>query len=209
MHRKASVLIFMFIVLVSFPISSNAGVDFIMDIKPGAMVFSPDMDGFSLYQSSSGYYTYYYEEEHIEGVGSFAPQLDLGIGIATPAVYIDITGGIGIWVNGALISPNFATDLAFRFRLGRVVTLGPHVGALFFNPSWQGEMAGDDVELDADPGFVTGIVFTVGHPKVGFSLSLDYINAAFGVVETNGWTPSSYEINMSGFALRLGVFLRL
>jgi hypothetical protein len=184
---------------------THAGVNFIMEFKPGSMLISPDMDGFVV-NKSSGWVSY---EERLEGFGSFLPGMNLGIGVSVPVIYIDITGRVGLLANGGIIGPFYGPDLAVRFKLGRFFTLGPHIGMLFMNPNWNGENSdSDDISLTADTGVNTGLCFTAGHPKVGFTMTIDYVNQKFTVDTFNDWYGPG-EIDMSGFSLNLGVYVRL
>jgi hypothetical protein len=197
------ILLFCTIFVLVKPVQS--GVDFLMEFKPGSLLLSPDLDGFSVYHY--GGWTSY--EDRVEGVGSFLPRLNLGIGISVPVIYIDITGGVGVLINGGIIAPFYTPDLAIKFKLGRFITLGPHIGMLFMNPTWNGQNSdSEDVEFSADTGFNTGLCFTAGHPKVGFSMTLDYVSQTFNVETFNEWYGPD-ELDMSGFSINLGLYLRL
>jgi len=203
---KKSIVVLLFL-LILIPFVSQAGVNFIMDFKPASLLFSPDLDGFTVDGESSGWVLY--RQDRVEGIGSFLPKMNLGLGISVPVIYIDITGGAGYLYNGGVSSPVFSTNLALRFKLGRFVTLGPHIGFLFLNPKWSGELSdSDDVKLSKDTGFNPGLCFTVGHPIVGFSMSIDYVAATFDVETFNGWTAPD-QLEMSGISLNLGLYVRL
>jgi hypothetical protein len=185
--------------------TSFAGVDFILDIKPASLLISPDIDGFEV--EKSGYYYYY--SDAIEGSGSWMPTLKAGIGIDTRVLYIDVTGGLGHLYNVAFTANMYVADVALRFKLGRVVTLGPHVGVVKFDPTWEGELSdSDDVELSECTGFMPGLCFTAGGKIASFSLSLDYLSASFDVETYHGWRASEDTLDISGFSLSLGVLLR-
>lgn len=189
------------------PATSFGGVDFIMDIKPGSFLISPDVDGFKVDRSSS----YYYYSETIEGSGSWMPTIKLGIGIDTPPLYLDLTGGFGHLWNDAFSANMFLGDVAVRFKLGRVITLGPHISVVRFDPTWEGDLYtdSDDVKLSGCTSFMPGLCLTIGGKMLSFSFSLDYLNASFDVETHNGWRASEDALDISGFSLNLGVLLRL
>lgn len=189
--------------------TSFAGVDFILDIKPASFLISPDADGFEVERYYSSYYYSYYESDTIEGSGSWMPTLKAGIGIDTSPLYLDFTGGFGYLYNGAFTATMYVADVALRFKLGRVVTLGPHIGVVKFDPTWEGELSdSDDVELSDCTGFMPGLCFTAGGKIASFSLSLDYLSASFDVETYHGWRASEDTLDISGFSLSLGVLLR-
>lgn len=182
--------------------TSFAGVDFVLDIKPASLLVSPDVDGFEV--ERSGYYW-----DTVEGTGSWMPTLKAGIGIDTSSLYIDVTGGLGYLWNDAFHANMYLADVAVRFKLGRVVTLGPHISVVSFDPTWEGELSdSDDVELSECTGFMPGLCLTAGGKIVSFSLSLDYLSASFDVETHNGWRANDDSLDMSGLSLNLGVLLR-
>lgn len=192
-----SVVFTLLLLLLVVP-ASYAGVNFVVDAQPLALLISPDADGFSARRSSSSYsYT-----ESIKGTGSFMPNLKLGIGIDAEIMQLDVTGGGGILWNAAFSAPLARADVSARFKLGPAITLGPHAGIIYFGaPKWA-----EDAQLDfsSTTGIMGGLDFTVGK-KVYFLLSLDYVNAAFDVKPKSGWTVNQSELDMSGVALQLGV----
>lgn len=188
------------------PATSFAGVDFILDIKPGSLLISPDVDGFKVENSSY----YYSHSETIEGSGSWMPTIKLGIGFDTPPLYIDFTGGFGHLWNSAFNANMFLGDVAVRFKLNRVVTLGPHISVVRFDPTWEGDSYtdSDDVKLSGCTGFMPGLCLTIGGKIISFSFSLDYLDASFDVKTYNGWRANEDAIDISGFSLNLGALLR-
>ena len=196
------------LLLTIIPVKGFPALNFIVDIKPASILISPKMDEFSVQKST----WYFNTEERIESSASWLPMLNVGIGISIPSFYIDLTGGAGFIVNGAFYSPIYSTDLALRFKLGKTVTLGPHVGAVFLDPSWDGETSGtNEVYFSNSTGLMSGLCFTIGHSKVAFSLSLDYFFTTFDV-ETNtaaGWQAKNDKLDLSGFSINMGVILRL
>ena len=206
---KKFVLVFFTAVLLVVPLSSNAGVGFVLDIKPASILFSPDMDGFSVYNNESGSYYYSSYEDRIEGFGSFVPSLNAGVGIATRVMYIDITGQIGYLVNGAFDGAFFGGDVALRFRLGRAVSIGPHISFIGTDLSWGGVNSSGSVEIDDPTGTALGLSFTAGHPMISFSLNLDLVTFEEAYVDTwDGWYADRSYLDLSGFSINMGVIFR-
>jgi len=52
-----------------------------------------------------------------------------------------------------------------------------------------------------------GLCFTVGGKTASFSASIDYIDTSFDVTTHNGWVANDSSIDISGFAIQLGVLL--
>lgn len=82
------------------------------------------------------------------------------------------------------------------------MTLGPHIGLVRFAPHWSG---GSDVELSGSTGLTGGLAFTAGSKVASFSLSLDYLDASFDVETSNGWVANNDTLDISGYALNMGV----
>lgn len=186
-------------------------VYFTMDFKPLSLLYSPEVENFKVVMFDSHDYGYYYGEDDVVGSGSFFPSIKAGIGINTPVMYIDITGGLGYLFNGAFRSPMYIGDLALRFKLGQHVTFGPHFGVVGFSPEWNGtgRSSSDDVQLDSkELGFMGGLAFTAGGRVASFSMSIDYLNASFDVTTQNGWVANTDKLDISGYVLNLGVIFR-
>ena len=177
-----------------------AGVGFVFDVQPASMLISSNINGF--YASDYGYS--YGETETVSGSGSWLPTVSAGIGIDTRPMRIDLKAGGGYLWNNAFSSPVLLADAAFNFKLGRVITLGPHVGVLdFTNPTWD---AHAPLKIDSKAGFMGGLDFAAGG-RISFLLSLDYVNAKLDVrpEEGSGWETSSDQIDLTGFAIRMGI----
>ena len=189
---------------------AQSPVSFVLNASPLSMLISPDIDGFSVNKSSGSYgYTYY--EEQIQGFGSFTPSFKAGIGIRLSILYLDITGGLGYSYNAAFNAPFYGGDLALRFKLGKVVTIGPHFGTMIMKPKWTGSgdfSNSDYIDFSTIFAFVVGPTFTLGK-KVCFVTSIDYVMGKSDVTTTNGWVANSSELNLSGFQLNYGILLRL
>jgi hypothetical protein len=179
-----------------------AGADFILELKPASLLFSPDIDGFNVSRTSG--FTYY--SDTISGNGSWMPTLKAGMRIDTSALDIDLTGGYGLLVNGAFHSSMYLGDLALRFKISKHATLGPHVSVIKFNPTWDGSSSdSDDVKLSDETSIMPGLCFTVGGKAASFSVSIDYIDTSFDVTTHNGWIANDSSLDISGFAIQLGV----
>ena len=143
----------------------------------------------------------------IEGFGSLYPTLKAGVGFESETMIFDILGGVGYLWNDAFTATTYSGDLFLRLKVDQkgVFTVGPHVGAIYFNPDWDGTA---QVSLDSDTGIVGGIAFTVGSPRVAFSAALDYVSAEFDVSTSGGWTANESKLDISGFQVVLGVQFR-
>ena len=88
--KKVITCIAFVITIISTP--CFAGADFILDIKPASILFSPDVDGFRVSRTSG----FLHESDTISGSGSWMPTLKAGIRINTSALNIDLTGELGL-----------------------------------------------------------------------------------------------------------------
>jgi hypothetical protein len=197
MKKILILFITVFVTMMSTP--CFAGTDFILELKPGSVLFSPDVDGFRV-RSPSG------SSETISGTGSLMPTLKAGMRIDTSAFNIDLTGGLGFLFNGAFYSTMYLADLALRYKISKRVTIGPHVSVIKFDPEWNGLRSdSNDVKLSGETSFMPGLCFTVGGKRASFSASIDYIDTSFDVTTYNGWVANDDSLDMSGFAFQLGV----
>jgi hypothetical protein len=196
MKKILILFITIFITMISTP--CFAGANFIFDLKPGSILFSPDIDGFRVSRASGS--------DTVSGSGSWMPTLKAGMRIDNPALNIDLTGGVGFLVNGAFHSYMYLADLALRFKISKHATIGPHVSVIKFDPKWDGSLSdSSDVNLSEETAFMPGLCFTVGGKTASFSASIDYINTSFDVTTYNGWVSNYNSLDMAGFAIQLGV----
>jgi len=196
MKKILILFITIFITMISTP--CFAGANFIFDLKPGSILFSPDIDGFRVSRTSGS--------DTVSGSGSWMPTLKAGMRIDNPALNIDLTGGVGFLVNGAFHSYMYLADLALLFKISKHATIGPHVSVIKFDPKWDGSLSdSSDVNLSEETAFMPGLCFTVGGKTASFSASIDYINTSFDVTTYNGWVSNNDSIDLSGFAIQLGV----
>ncbi len=179
-----------------------AGADFILDLKPASFLFSPDADGFKVSRTSG----FLYESDTISGSVSLMPSLKAGIRIDTSALNIDLTAGLGFLYNGAFHSSMYLGDLALRFKISKHATIGPHVSVVEFDPTWDGSGSdSSDVKLSEETSIIPGLCFTIGGKTASFSASIDYIDTSFDVTTHNGWVANDTSLDISGFAIQLGV----
>ncbi len=196
MKKILILFITIFITMISTP--CFAGANFIFDLKPGSILFSPDIDGFRVSRTSGS--------DTVSGSGSWMPTLKAGMRIDNPALNIDLTGGVGFLVNGAFHSYMYLADLALRFKISKHATIGPHVSVIKFDPKWDGSLSdSSDVNLSEETAFMPGLCFTVGGKTASFSASIDYINTSFDVTTYNGWVSNYDSLDIAGFAIQLGV----
>ena len=196
MKKILILFITIFITMISTP--CFAGANFIFDLKPGSILFSPDIDGFRVSRTSGS--------DTVSGSGSWMPTLKAGMRIDNPALNIDLTGGVGFLVNGAFHSYMYLADLALLFKISKHATIGPHVSVIKFDPKWDGSLSdSSDVNLSEETAFMPGLCFTVGGKTASFSASIDYINTSFDVTTYNEWVANDDSLDMAGFAIQLGV----
>jgi len=196
MKKILILFITIFITMISTP--CFAGANFIFDLKPGSILFSPDIDGFRVSRTSGS--------DTVSGSGSWMPTLKAGMRIDNPALNIDLTGGFGFLVNGAFHSYMYLADLALRFKISKHATVGPHVSVIKFDPK-KSRLYGQEinVNLSEETAFMPGLCFTVGGKTASFSASIDYINTSFDVTTYNGWVSNYDSLDIAGFAIQLGV----
>jgi hypothetical protein len=189
--------------------SQNSGANFIIDFIPGGFLYSPDMDGFSVSRSGGGYY----ETQYIDGYASWMPNLRAGLRINSPAASFDITAGGGYLLNGAISGPFTLADFAVNFNSGKKFSIGPHVGIISFGDLDWNDFDSDyfsdpDIEFSGSSGLMGGLAMTFGGATSRFYLGLDYIEAEFDVETVSSWVANRTKLDLTGFALQLGLFLR-
>lgn len=197
--KKTIIALLLVPAVLMLPPPATADVDFVMEINPLSYLISPDIDDF---QVTNGALL-----EEIDGVGSLYPTLKAGVGFESDTMIFDILGGVGYLWNDAFTATTYSGDLFLRLKVDPkgVFTVGPHLGAIYFNPDYDGVA---QVNLDSDTGIVGGVAFTVGSPRVAFSAALDYLSAKFDVSTSGGWTASENQLDLSGFQVVLGVQFR-
>ena len=177
-------------------------VKFILEIMPGSFLNSPDVDGFTVYKSSG----WFYESEEVDGYASWMPNVRGGVSLnVSDAVKIDLTGGVGFVANAAFIASIARADVAARFNLSDTITLGPRLGLIAIEDEleWLGD--GDVFFKDGGSGFAMGLDFTAGK-RVKFIGSVSYYDIEeYTVTTTNGWVANADSIDLSGYAIELGV----
>ncbi|QTA85846.1 hypothetical protein [Desulfonema magnum] len=174
-----------------------AEVNLVVGITPGIFLYSPDAEGFRVSDGET--------IGEVEGYLSNLATLTAGVGINTPAVIIDLTGGLGYQYNNAFTSTLFLADAALRFKINREeLTAGPHITIVKYDPSWDGDA---NISLSDDTGFIGGLGLTIGSKAFSISASLDYVSASFDV-ESPGISLNNEALDISGIAFQLGVILR-
>ncbi len=182
--------------------TASAETNFIFDVKPLSLLSSSDVDGFRV--SRSGY------SETIDGSGSWYPMVNVGLGIATKPAHYDFTVGVGYLYNSAFNGSFLQGDVGAHFKLGPV-NLGPHIGLISFGEmDWDSDSSLSNSEpnltFDNSSGIKGGIDFTVGK-KIYFIASLDYISVDEAKVKSinSGWTTNRSSIDLSGWAISMGM----
>ena len=177
--KKAALAWFLMLGLLGLPASSAAEVDFVLEVNPLSYVISPDVDNFTV---TDGILV-----EEIDGIGSLYPNLKAGVGFESETMIFDILGGVGYLWNDAFTATSFSGDLILRLKVDQrgIFTVGPHLGVIYFDPTYDGVA---QVRLGSDTGLVGGVAFTVGSPRVAFTALLDYLSAKFDVSTSGAWT---------------------
>ena len=179
-----------------------------IDLTPASILISPDIEGFRVSRtSSSRYLTTTYTEE-IEGFASLVPMARAGIRFDFKTGAADILAGGGFLWNEAFYAPLVTVESRLRFRVGRVVTLGPHLSYYMISePTWDGIA---DVSFSDTSGMDIGVGLYVGRGRVAFNGALSYLFLSpLDVTTGGGWVPSDHEVDLSGVLLRLGVTFAL
>lgn len=189
--------------------SHDSGANFILDFVPGGFLYSPDMDGFSVSKSGGGYY----ETQIIDGYESWMPSLRAGLRINSPVASFDFTGGGGYLLNSAISGPFTLGDFAVNFNVGKNFSIGPHIGIISFGDLDWFDFDSDyfnepDIEFSGSSGLMGGLAMTMGGSKSRFYLSFDYIEAELDVKTDSGWVANRQMLDLTGFGLQLGLFLR-
>ena len=194
---KNFVPMFLLLAMVMIPAKGYGQVGLVVGVTPGIFFYSPDADG---HEVSDGLKT-----EEIDGYLSNLATLNAGIAWDAEMFYLDLTGGGGYLYNSTFTSFVYMGDLALRFKLPtEVMTLGPHVSLLEFQPDWDGDA---DVSLADTTGYVAGLAFTVGTKPFSFAASIDYVDAAIEV-ESDRLPVVNEDLDMSGLAVQVGVLFR-
>ncbi|OQX22583.1 MAG: hypothetical protein BWK80_30070 [Desulfobacteraceae bacterium IS3] len=174
-----------------------AGTDFVLNLSPGFILYSPDAEGFKV---SDGWKT-----EETEGYISNTAILGAGVGFETPDLFFDMTGGVGYLWSSSVKAKLVMMDFACRFKLHRdEMTLGPHLSIMKYKPDWGGDT---DISLGDDTAVSGGLSFTIGSKPFSIMAALDYISLSFDV-ESPGIAIDGGSLDLSGIALQIGLLFR-
>lgn len=194
----AAFLVFVFI----SPQCYAQDVGFILGANVGNWLYSPkgsDLEGTQSNERS-------WQMLGFEGASSWTPTINMGVGIDTKTGYLDITGCAGYFWNNAFDTTMYGADVAYRFKVGDNMTIGPHVGVLFFNAPSVG--IAKEVRFDSTTGYNPGIAFSIGQ-KLAFDIHVDYLYASFDIKDAGGWTFNNNSLDMSGMLIQLGFLYRM
>lgn len=187
--------------------------EFLLDIRPGGFLLSPDMDGFTVRNGSSTY------RENIDGIGSWTPTINAGIGINFELLSLDITAGPGFLWNQAFYGAFWQADLGAMFNLANGhFRIGPHVGIIGLgDATWEGDnnfSQDPQIDLQGNSGLKGGLAIQAGGKRAAFRANLDIVNVKYDVTTTGGWVAQDEngkrltELDMSGVILELGAIFR-
>ena len=176
--------------------------DLILDILPGSILISSDIDNFSVTRQVTlpdGSTTFSREEPSLV---TTVPTIRAGFGFDLEPVYVDATLGIGLMLNSRFQSVMYRGDVGAHFSFARNGSMGPHIGVVQFSGlDWHGDA---DVDLDSSTGIVYGLHVKIGY-DIAFMMSLDYLDADASVDGVDGWVPSDNTLDFSGLMLSFGV----
>ena len=174
----------------------RAETKFFVKAEPVSFLFSSKIDGFS---ANDGYII-----ETVNGSGSWLPMVMAGLEVnANPMVY-SLAGGAGYLYNQAFNGAAISAEASARYKIGKLVEIGPHAVMLYFaSPSWQGST---NIDLDSSIGFGGGLAFAVKIKSDTFKITgaIDYINGKFDVTCGPGVTASSNKLDYSGVMFKVG-----
>lgn len=194
---KNFVPMFLLLAMVMIPAKGYGQMGLVVGVTPGIFLYSPDADG---HEVRDGLKT-----EEIDGYLSNLATLNAGLAWDSKMFYLDLTGGVGYLYNSAFTGFLYMGDLAFRLKLPtEVLTLGPHVSIMAFQPDWDGDA---DVSLSDTTGYAAGLALTVGTKPFSFAASIDYLDASFEV-ESERLPVANEDLDISGLAVQVGVLFR-
>ncbi|MBI5242132.1 MAG: hypothetical protein HY922_00445 [Elusimicrobia bacterium] len=184
-------------------------ISMLFDVMPNNFLVSPGLDGFSL---STPYCDAWWGISCTDTAASrlsYSPTMKIGIGQNLAAMRLDLSGGVGYIVNGPLHGPLYLGDAALRFKLGRLLSVGPHVSIVRFEPKWAGHYSNEnDVKIEKGTGAMPGVVFSVGR-TAAFQASVDYLAMKpLKLTTYNGWVANKKKLDFSGLMVQLGIAFR-
>ena len=172
--------------------ASAIDADFTINVVPAAVFIDFNSSDFSVTTATS--------QTKPSSIYSM-PSVNAGVGIDTDFGFIDITGGTGIIFTDALRSITLQGDVSLQFQAARSLTIGPHLGVVYFvNPSWTG--AGD-LDFDQAAGFVGGLRACMGD-KITYTVAIDMLSTSFDTVPGTGIETSS-SLDITAVGIQFGV----
>jgi len=176
---------------------------FIADARPGSLIISREAGDFEALGPEPRLGVT--ELEEASEYTTF-PNVRLGVGWASQALYCDLAANAGYLLNERFRSPLLGVDAALLVRLRRNAAAGPHVGFLrITDPEWTGDA---DLDLDPASAFLFGIQIVIGY-DIQFVFAADYLSAeAMDVEAHNGWRTSDDSLDVSGLSLQFGIMGR-
>lgn len=180
---------------------AGRGYDVIVDVMPGSLLVSSELDAFRLRRESATANSVVIDEEETSLV-SLVPGLNVGLSVEESEVMLQGTVGTGLLLNSRFRALLLRADAAAEFHFGQTGTIGPHVGLIYFtNGDWYGDGSAD---FSDEGGLVYGGRITIGH-DITFIASLDVIDTKFDVTANDGWVASKDKLDISGIMINFGV----
>jgi len=204
MFKKLFQLIVFSSLLISFNTAvAGENIKFVLDFQPASILVADDIDDFAL-SSRSGYIV-----EYVDGNALWTPSLKAGVGFnVNKMISMDVTAGLGYLVGGEVLSaPFYLVDVSANFKLGKAITLGPHLSYIMIDElEWDGV---SDADFGDTSGIAGGLAVTAGHEKMSFSLSVDVVSLDEVDVEgRNGWHASQPSMDLSGWMVNMGIKMK-
>jgi hypothetical protein len=212
---KENTCIILFIVVCCF--SSTQAADrstrFVLDIRPGSFLLSPDLEGFTLRDAGNT------SRETISDGFSWTPSINAGVGWTFATFDLNITAGPGYIWNDGFNGSFWQVDAGALFKIadGRL-RIGPHIGIVGLSDAkWDpltNNTGNGQVDLSGNTGFKGGLAFHAGSERVAFLANIDFVDVSYDVTTRSGWVAQDdqgkqlTELDMSGVMIDLGLIIR-
>ncbi len=172
----------------------------LLEVSPGGVLMSGDLDGFTATGPNGEY-------DEISNTAAFVPSLGGGFEVDTDYWRIHMMVGFGEVVHDIYDATILKYDAAVYYTGGRHsgFAIGPHVtNYTFFSPDYKGDA---DLELSGTSGVAPGLAFTVGDRFI-IKGSVDYLMGATIDVKPKSGNTASNDLKLDGVLVQVGVMLR-
>jgi len=173
--------------------------NFIMNIMPGSILASSDIEGFT--NTVGG------PSETIDGYACFSPNLSLGYGMDIDYFSFDVAAGYGVLTNAVFTTFYIQAEATvYLTTLQKGFMIGPFVRYMdISDPEW----STDNLAMTGTSANAYGISMMTGGKKVKFKVNISKLSGAdIAVTGRNGYIPSSSILSLDGTSIELGLALR-